>query len=161
LTVGGVALRSSLVVRERGTVTGLVMEGSMMVTEAADLASSVEPTTVRSSELTTMRRTTAVRDRLGLGPARPAQDHQSGAPGLAGSVWLLGLSGENRSARGNNALYEMVVWAPSTPRRDTPTLTVSDTARQARQSTIENIYNYRIPFIIKILLLKPFVLHIM
>jgi len=133
LTVGGVALRSSPVVRERGTVTGLVMEGSMMVTEAADLASSVEPTTVRSSELTTMRRTTAVRDRLG--PASPAQDHQSGAPGLAGSVWLLGLSGENRSARGNNALYEMVVWAPSTPRRDTPTLTVSDTARQSR---IEN-----------------------
>jgi len=62
LTVGGAALPHSPVVRGRETVTGLLMEGSMMVTEAAGLASSVGATTVRSSELTTMRRTTAVRD---------------------------------------------------------------------------------------------------
>ena len=61
MTVRGAAPRTIPVRRVRGTVTGLVMEVSMMATPAARETWCVAATTVSSSELTTTRRTTAVR----------------------------------------------------------------------------------------------------
>ena len=61
MTVGGAALLSSRAGRVRETVTVLVMEESMMATEAAGLAWCVGATTVRSLGPTTTRRTTAAR----------------------------------------------------------------------------------------------------
>ena len=62
MTGGGAVLLSSRAGRVRETVTVLVMEESMMVTEAAGLAWCVGVTTVRSSEPTTTRRMIAVSD---------------------------------------------------------------------------------------------------
>merc|ERR1712025_270970 len=61
-TGGGVVLPSSPVVRERETVTDLGTEESMTATEAVELDWCAGPTTARSSEPTTTRRTIAARD---------------------------------------------------------------------------------------------------
>merc|ERR1719204_1363320 len=60
----GAVLPSSPVVRERETVTVLGTEESMTVTAAVKLVWCAGLTTARSSEPTTTRRTTAVRDLL-------------------------------------------------------------------------------------------------
>ena len=62
--VGDVAALSSHVMRERETVTDLVTEVNMMVTKAVRLVWSVAVITVSSSELTIMKKMTAVRSRL-------------------------------------------------------------------------------------------------
>merc|ERR1719471_1543498 len=64
----GAVLQSSLVTRERETVTDLGMEVSMTDTLAVREPSCVGVTTARSLELTTTRRTTAAR--------KPAQGDQ-------------------------------------------------------------------------------------
>merc|ERR1712168_1004307 len=129
-TGGGAALQSSPVGRERETVTVLETEESMMVTEDVGVIWCAGVTTVRSSELTTTRRMTAARD-----PATPTNRSyltlegdasKTGAPGQAGGVWLPGLSGGNRSAGVGSVVSAMAVLGVSTPRRGTPTLTVSE-----------------------------------
>merc|ERR1719471_1208979 len=60
----GAVLQSSLVTRERETVTDLGMEVSMTDTLAVRETSCVGVTTARSLELTTTRRTTAARKPL-------------------------------------------------------------------------------------------------
>ena len=57
----------------RETVTGLVMEVSMMGTEAAWLDWCAGPTTVSSSVSTIMRKTTAVRNPPEFSPSQPPQ----------------------------------------------------------------------------------------
>ena len=79
-TGGDVVLQRSPVGRERETVTGLETEESMTATEDVELAWCAGATTVRSSELTTTRRTTA---------ARVNGHQQTGGPGQPGAVWLL------------------------------------------------------------------------
>ena len=61
MTVRDAAPRKIPVRRARGTVTGLVMEVSMMATPAVRETWCAAATTASSSELTTTRRTTAVR----------------------------------------------------------------------------------------------------
>ena len=108
-TGGGVVLPSSLVVRERETVTDLETEESMTATVAVELVWCAGPTTARSSEPTTTRRTTAVRD------------PQDGVRGRAGGVWLPGLSGGSRSAGVVSVPSKTGMSARSIPRRGTPT----------------------------------------
>ena len=100
---GGAALRTIPVVRARVTVTD---------TGAVGLDWCAAVTTVRSSEPTIMRRTTAVRQT------------QTGVPGQPGVAWLLELSGGNRSAGKSIAVSGTAAWAPGTLRRDTHTLNV-------------------------------------
>ena len=117
--VGGAVLQSSLVVRERETVTDLGTEESMTVTAAAELDWFVGVTTARSSEPTTTRRMTAVRDPLEVEVG--TEDPQTGARGRAGGVWLPGLSGGSRSAGVVSVPSTTGGSARSTPRRGTPT----------------------------------------
>ena len=58
---GDVALLRILVTRERVTVTGLVMEGRMMVTGAAGGIWCAGPTTARSLDTIIMKRMTAAK----------------------------------------------------------------------------------------------------
>merc|ERR1711877_101500 len=118
-TGGGAVLPSSPVVRERETVTDLGTEESMTVTAAVKLVWCAGLTTARSSEPTTTRRTTAVRDPLEVEVG--TEDPQTGARGRAGGVWLPGLSGESRSAGVVSVLSTTGGSARSTPRRGTPT----------------------------------------
>ena len=122
MTEGGAALRRIPVVRARVTVTELGTGESMTATGAARLDWCAAVTTARSSELTTMRRTTAVRDQLEeLVDIHPSQ---SGVPGQNGGAWLLELSRGNRSAGNSSALSLTAAWEPGTLSRDTPTLCV-------------------------------------
>merc|ERR1712218_270414 len=109
-----------------GTVTELVTGASMTVTGAAMLDWCAGVTTANSSELTTMRRTTAVRDQLleDLGEDIQAIHHQAGVPGVPGDVWLLELLRGYRSAQNGSALSTTAGLAPGTLSRDTPTLNV-------------------------------------
>ena len=114
-------------VRARVTVTELETGESMTVTEAAGLDWCAALTTVRSSALTTTTRMTAVRDQLE--DLEDLEDihlihHQTGVPGVPGPVWLLELSGGNRSAGNNSAVSLTAGWAAGTLRRDTQTLNV-------------------------------------
>ena len=61
--VGGAVLQSSLVTRERETVTDLQTEVNMTDMLAVRETSCVGVTTVSSSESTIIRKMTAVRDR--------------------------------------------------------------------------------------------------
>merc|ERR1712083_718645 len=102
-----------------------VTGASMGATGAARLDWCAAVTTARSSELTTMRRTTAVRDQLedlvvDINPS------QTGVPGQNGGVWLLELSRGNRSAGNSSALSLTAAWEPGTLSRDTPTLCVEN-----------------------------------
>ena len=110
-------------VRARATVTELETGESMTATGAVGLDWCAAVTTVRSSEPTTTRRTTAVRDQLE--EMTDINSHpQTGDPGQPGGAWLLELSGGNRSA-GNSSVVSLTAgWAPGTPRRDTQTLNV-------------------------------------
>ena len=101
------------------------MEESMTVTAAAELDWCAGLTTARSSEPTTTRRMTAVRDPLEVEVG--TEDPQTGARGRAGGVWLPGLSGGSRSAGKVRVLSTTGGWAVSTLRSDTPTLSVSET----------------------------------
>merc|ERR1711988_1361471 len=114
---------------ERETVTDLGTVESMTVTEAVELDWCAGPTTARSSEPTTTRRTIAARDQAGRKPPHSEVPPQAetGVPGRNGGVWLLGLSGGSRSAGKVRVLSEMGGWAVSTLRSDTPTLSVSET----------------------------------
>merc|ERR1712119_29634 len=95
---------------------------SMTATGAARLDWCAAVTTARSSELTTMRRTTAVRDQQEeLVDIHPSQ---GGVPGQNGGVWLLELSRGNRSAGNSSAVSLTAAWEPGTLSRDTPTLCV-------------------------------------
>jgi len=124
MTGDGAALRRIPVVRARGTVTDLGTGASMTVTRAARLDWCAGVTTVRSSELTTMRRTTAVRDQLGDQLGDQLEDHQTGVPGVPGGAWLQELSRGNRSAGKGSADSITAGWAPGTLSRDTLTLNV-------------------------------------
>merc|ERR1719166_761503 len=95
------------------------MEESMTVTAAVKLVWCAGLTTARSSEPTTTRRTTAVRDPLEVEVG--TEDPQTGARGRAGGVWLPGLSGESRSAGVVSVPSTTGGSARSTPRRGTPT----------------------------------------
>merc|ERR1712110_110925 len=127
---GGAALQRIPVVRARVTVTELETGESMTVTEAAGLDWCAALTTVRSSALTTTPRMTAVRDQLeDLEDLEDPEDihlihHQTGVPGVPGPVWLLELSGGNRSAGNSSAVSLTAGWAAGTLRRDTQTLSV-------------------------------------
>jgi len=72
-----VVLQTSLVTRERETVTDLVMEVSMMAMLVVREISCVGVTTAESLELTTMRRTTAVRE-------QPLHSNPPSLPNLIG-----------------------------------------------------------------------------
>merc|ERR1712241_540549 len=137
MTGDGAALRRIPVVRARVTVTDLVTGASMTVTGAARLDWCAGVTTARSSELTTMRRTTAVRDQLEdlLVDIHPSQ---TGVPGVPGGAWLLELSRGNRSAGNSSAVSLTAAWEPGTLSRDTPTLNVSKIVLQIR----DHINNY-------------------
>merc|ERR1712048_1278306 len=127
-TGGGAALRRIPVVRARVTVTAQGTEASMTATGAARVTWCAGLTTANSSELTTMRRTTAVRDQLLedlVEDIQPTNDHhQTGDPGVPGGAWLLELPRGNRSARNGSALSTTAGWAFGTLRRDTPRLNV-------------------------------------
>merc|ERR1711973_540821 len=120
-TGGGAVLPSSPVVRARETVTDLGTEESMTVTAAVEPDWCAGPTTARSSEPTTTRRTTAVRDPLEEDLQVSTKCPQTGARGRAGGVWLLGLSGGSRSAGVVSVPSTTGGSARSTPRRGTPT----------------------------------------
>jgi len=127
LTGGGAALQRIPVVRARVTVTDLVTGESMTVTEAAELDWCAALTTVRSSALTTTRRTTAVRDQLedleDLEDIHPIH-HQTGVPGVPGPARVLELSVGNRSAGNSVAVSLTAGSVAGTLRRDTQTLNV-------------------------------------
>merc|ERR1711963_1005126 len=114
---GGAVLPSSPVVRERETVTVLGTEESMTVTAAVKLVWCAGLTTARSSEPTTTRRTTAVRDPLEVEVG--TEDPQTGVRGRAGVVWLPGLSGGSRGAGVVSVPSTTGGSARSTPRRYT------------------------------------------
>merc|ERR1719411_2499214 len=102
------------------------MEASMTATGAARVTWCAGLTTANSSELTTTRRTTAVRDQLLEDLVEDIQPshHQTGVPGVPGGAWLLELSRGNRSARNSSELSTTAGWASGTLRRDTPRLNV-------------------------------------
>jgi len=126
MTGDGAALQRIPVVRARVTVTELVTGASMTVTGAARLDWCAAVTTANSSELTTMRRTTAVRDQLleDLVEVIQPGNHPAGDPGVPGGAWLLELSRGNRSAGNSSALSTTAGWEPGTLSRDTQTLNV-------------------------------------
>ena len=146
MTGGGAALRRIPVVRARVTVTELGTAASMTVTEAARLDWCAAVTTARSSELTTMRRTTAVRDQpTDMFHNQEPSHHQTGVPGVPGGAWLLELSRGNRSAGNSSAASITAGWAPGTLRRDTPTLNVFKLLQITQYHSIRHIKNNNYP----------------
>jgi len=140
MTGDGAALQRIPVVRARVTVTELVTGASMTVTGAARLDWCAAVTTANSSELTTMRRTTAVRDQGLEELVEDIHPSQTGVPGQTGGAWLLELSRGNRSADYSSAVSLTAAWAPGTLSRDIPTLSVEDiNVLKIRDHTISHI----------------------
>ena len=152
MTAGGAAPRRIPVVRARATVTELVTGESMTATGAVGLDWCAAVTTVRSSEPTTTRRTTAVRDQLeemtDINSQEPGHP-QTGDPGRPGGAWLLELSRGNRSAGNCSAVSLTAGWAPGTLRRDTPTLNVFKLLQITQYHSIRHIKNNNYPLCLK------------
>ena len=142
MTGDGAALRRIPVVRARVTVTDLGTGASMTVTGAARLDWCAAVTTARSSELTTMRRTTAVRDQVLEDLVVDILQSQTGVPGQTGGAWDLELSRGNRSAGNSSALSTTAVWEPGTLSRDTQTLSVESINDQRSHDITYHNNNY-------------------